>query len=363
MVRYSKPMRDAYFFFDATLQRAAATDLEQSARSFSLAAKTILLSTGGGKEQKAALHEVLNKVTMLADAGRARAKLNWKGLLLLHKYLRSKSLILTVLRHHRSQRCAGDGGDDPSIDVVDQVQRTVHAFYADIIGEHTNEYQFLRGGLRLTVEAVWVELLALLRANADLCEQSGLDVNVLEALGPMHATVLEQLMAEAIAASQAVLPRSKQWAAVVIPSMKVIRSLREPQSVPSLKMIALGDGPSEHVGSQNKQIQREDRRNSSACDRNEANPSTLLRVAQSSLGRAARPGKTSSASAMGAKGTDISVEPPSGSATGSCCQTRLAPLTGARVPSKMFEGASGHCSDQVFRLPTVLGSHNPWILR
>lgn len=234
LVRHSKSMQAAYFFHDANLAMNAVQDLENNAPSFAEALRTVIwqeLSPAQAshpltKQQKKSAIQILYHVKLLSESMNARAKLNWRGLLLLHKHMRTKQIILQAVKY---QRANGTPQTEAlREETADALRRIVTAFYADWTVKLETEQRLLKSSLKLTVDAVWTELIALLRESATLCLNNGINVDLLDALGPTYSSVL--LAATKELSSLAELQNAKKyksssdgrWKQVITPARSAV---------------------------------------------------------------------------------------------------------------------------------------------
>lgn len=228
LVRYSRPMRAAYFFHSTALEQSASAELVDSGAAFAGTLRDAIWPSDCRKgkhllQDKQQATSILYKLRLLADAAHSRAKFNWRGLLVLHKHMRVKQLIVTAITHRRRDDCARGkvSGVDPSDDGADALRSVVTAFYNDFAIKFDAERRLLRSSLRLTVDAIWTELVTLLRESAQLCLRSGVNLDALEALGPSYASVLTQAtkhMSEIVAAKKSSDGGLDSWRRVRAPS-------------------------------------------------------------------------------------------------------------------------------------------------
>jgi hypothetical protein len=200
LVRRSRPMVSAFFFHNATLQATSVTELAENSASCFADAIRGLLGRGGKKGTSAhAAQHIVTCARLLQDSSRARAALNWKGLLTLHKHARMKQLLLQGLRTISASGAGGsDRGPNRGLTVEQNEQlagnlrRLVAAFYTDLGIKFEAEQRLLKSSLRITMEAVWADFISLLRDSGDLCLATGVNIEVLDVLGPSYHTLMTE---------------------------------------------------------------------------------------------------------------------------------------------------------------------------
>ncbi|CUG90683.1 Hypothetical protein, putative [Bodo saltans] len=234
LVRRSKPMISAFFFHNAILKTNAVAELqENSASCFADAIRGVVGRTGkkGSEVQRKAqsAQNILACTRLLQDSSRARAVLNWKGLLALHKHAKMKHLLLQGLRtiaasnndntnNSRSVVVASSSLVEQNEQLAGNLRRLVAAFYTDLGIKLEAEQRLLKSSLRITTEAVWADFLSLLQDSGDLCLASGVNIEVLDVLGPSyHTLVTEGLKYIAVPSSATTTAGALAGASVVIP--------------------------------------------------------------------------------------------------------------------------------------------------
>jgi hypothetical protein len=199
LVRRSRPMVSAFFFHNATLKTAAVMELAENSASCFADALRGVVGRGGKRETAAhAAEHIVTCARLLQDSSRARAALNWKGLLTLHKHAKMKQLLLQGLRAISVSECGGldRGASGPTVEQNEQLagnlRRLVAAFYADLGIKFEAEQRLLKSSLRITMEAVWTDFISLLRDSGDLCLATGVNIEVLDVLGPSYHTLMTE---------------------------------------------------------------------------------------------------------------------------------------------------------------------------
>ena len=226
LVKYSAAMVRHRFGGSAEVVQQRCEELRDQAPSFGNAMRRILAveyenvlrkDMFDHRHKRELVRSILHQVNLLSEAPAARARFNWKGLLALHKFTRAKDLLIAATEKLQTdlRRNVSSPSDSSSssvtkkigavaaarnehwIKISEDLSRMATTYFADVAVRHEKEMLLLKGTLRMSADAAFDHLIDLLREARSACIMQGIDVDVIEGLGPSSIAVLHAASAEA----------------------------------------------------------------------------------------------------------------------------------------------------------------------